>query len=1125
VEFFMAQGDRQQESLETLKLINAASTALRLYPEDSAQVTSSVENAYLGIKSYIRKNKLFRFSLSGDSFMMNGKPVDNPTRERLQLLTFCDQLQKMDLKEFVLSKGLDRKTFRQILSVFSASPEEINKAGGNRSFISHLNLTEIFPEHYSVVEESAEEKEQKEKVDSVLRKLSGGYVRPEYIMYLVGRKKGQELKHDIQQNLQVPEKGGHIVAATAYSLIQILNKDHVVAVAPAFSKALESFSTHLDEVHYPKVSARAATLLMPYLDETSVLMLICQDFSSSFGQYFYDAILAVTDIDILTRVLAWIREQQKKGITGNDVLHAQLRVVTKGADTLLATPRGEQVLAKSTMNDVLHKKERSQKEKRIQAGITALAKGDLSSLENEEVCSSVPSTIEKLLERGKEDVAAVILQNMVKGLTGQNYGHRGRLARVVGGVAYRLAHQGHWEWLEKLTPVCLAWIRENEVADRSFQQHVEAMQAMMNHSWFGDNIDLSERILTVFYHIRSGALEKTDAVREMLGRVQDKNVDLALLQGYLDRCFETPVDEMICRKIVMQGPIATRFLLDTLINSDTRSHRIRLLKILSEMEYDLVPVLLERLPDPMPWFGKRNIIRLLGETGVEGNAQAVLEYVSHEDLRVQQEAVQCIVRIGKESTENYLLEVLPLAGMQVKMQVVKYLRNVATEKAVGPLGELLAECSLYHDSEKPVLAMEIIRTLEASGTVKAFPALQRIVNGDGKQFGQQGVDAAKLAISSIRDQGKRNGEANTVPGQQAKSTSAGTAVSGGNPGAANSGSGYELITTYPEEKEVYALLQRDRTKSAIQVLIKLIEKAAHLKKINDAELLRLRLIDIDPMALSEIIKAAEFIEEGKSNSVDQDHILIWSDLYDLLSTEEFNAFYNALEHESHATEEVIVKQGDPQLRLLFINKGRLRLFYNDKENETLVKTLGPGNVFGGTSFFDESVWTLNAITMGLVNLSTLSMECVEEWKDEFPALEAKLKDYCQRFDRVNDFFVLSGAERRDDERRPLSGSVHLTLKNENAAATDSTISGECSDISPNGFSFLSGITQRKQARSLLGHHVGILFENEQSAGKTSSLTGTVMAVCERPAELGRSVHIRFDTVLETKKMLDIMDGK
>ncbi|HIP82476.1 MAG TPA: hypothetical protein EYH19_02690, partial [Desulfocapsa sulfexigens] len=62
----------------------------------------------------------------------------------------------------------------------------------------------------------------------------------------------------------------------------------------------------------------------------------------------------------------------------------------------------------------------------------------------------------------------------------------------------------------------------------------------------------------------------------------------------------------------------------------------------------------------------------------------------------------------------------------------------------------------------------------------------------------------------------------------------------------------------------------------------------------------------------------------------------------------------------------------------------------------MVKTLGRGNVFGGTSFFDDSVWTLSAVTMGTVELSTLSMDRVGEWGKVYPELEAKLQVYCQR---------------------------------------------------------------------------------------------------------------------------------
>ncbi len=1118
----MVQGGKQQKSLETLKLINAAITTLRLYPDDSILVSRSVENAYQGVKAFLRQNQSFRFSLSGDSYVVNGDPLDSPTQERLQLLSFCDQLRKMEFMEFVLSKGLDRKTFKTILSVFSATPEKINKAGGNRSFVEQLELTDIFPEHYSAVENRKKELEQKESVDQILKELSGGVVRPEYIIYLVGRKQGQEVKQDLQQSLKRREKGGRIVAATCYSLIRILNKDHVVAVAPAFSKVLETVSTHLDGKEHQKVSARAATLLSPYLDETAVLMMICQDFSAPFGQYFYDDLLAVIDNGTLTRVLSWIREQQDKGDDGSETLKNQLRVVTKGADTLLATSRGRQILAQGVAKNIVHKNARGQQEKRIQKGITALAKGDLSSLENEEVCRSLPATFERLLENGKEEVAAAILQNVVTGLSDQSHGFRDKLTQVVSGVAFELAQMKRWDWLEKLSPVCLVSMREKEIADRSFLHNVLAMQAMMGQAWADTNFDLAERILNVFFHIRSGALGQTDAIREMLGHVQDKNVDPDILQSHLDRCFETPVDEMICRKIVMQGPVAVRFLIDTLITSDKRSHRIRLLKMLGEVGNSLVPVILERLPDPMQWFGKRNLIRLLGETGSRENLPEVLDYVTHDDLRVQQETVECIVRLGKESTEKYLLQVLPSAGMQVKLQVVKYLQNVATEESLIPLGDLIKECQLYHGSEKKVLAMEIIKTIGASGSPKAIPLLQRIINDNGEKFGQQSVETAELAISSIRQQGKENGKGKAVPEQKLKNTSA----SGESSSSSSARYTYELITTYPEEKEAYELLQKDQKKSATKILVELIKKTAHLKKFNNAELLRLRLIDIDPMALSEIIKAAELIEEGKTTSIDKDHILIWSDLYDLLSTEEFNAFYQALEHESHETDKLIVKQGDQQLYLLFINKGRLRLFYHDKESETLVQTLGRGSVFGGVSFFDESVWTLNAITMGQVDLSTLSMESVEEWRDAHPALESKLHDYCRRFDNVNEFFVVSGAERREDDRCLLTGSVHLALLDENGNVTDSPINGDCFDISPSGLSFSSRITTREQARSLLGRHVEISFNNNSTMGTTNSLRGTVMAVRNlHTTEFGRSVHIRFDTVLETNTIMDIVDGK
>ena len=50
-------------------------------------------------------------------------------------------------------------------------------------------------------------------------------------------------------------------------------------------------------------------------------------------------------------------------------------------------------------------------------------------------------------------------------------------------------------------------------------------------------------------------------------------------------------------------------------------------------------------------------------------------------------------------------------------------------------------------------------------------------------------------------------------------------------------------------------------------------------KIMDAEKLREKLLSLNPMALTEIIKSAEMIEKAKSANIDKDHLAIWDHLW------------------------------------------------------------------------------------------------------------------------------------------------------------------------------------------------------------------------------------------------------
>ncbi len=70
----------------------------------------------------------------------------------------------------------------------------------------------------------------------------------------------------------------------------------------------------------------------------------------------------------------------------------------------------------------------------------------------------------------------------------------------------------------------------------------------------------------------------------------------------------------------------------------------------------LVPIIHERLPNHMPWYGKRNLIKLLSETGKPEDAEVVVGFLRHVDFRVQREAFLCIYKIGGLNRKRLFLE-------------------------------------------------------------------------------------------------------------------------------------------------------------------------------------------------------------------------------------------------------------------------------------------------------------------------------------------------------------------------------------------------------------------------------------------------------------------------------------
>ena len=119
------------------------------------------------------------------------------------------------------------------------------------------------------------------------------------------------------------------------------------------------------------------------------------------------------------------------------------------------------------------------------------------------------------------------------------------------------------------------------------------------------------------------------------------------------------------------------------------------------------------------------------------------------------------------------------------------------------------------------------------------------------------------------------------------------------------------------------------------------------------------MLEINPLALTEVIRLGEIIDEEKSTTLNNHHVEVWSGLYEKMSTEEFNGLYHALRQESYSPGEAIVNTGDNDSSLYFVNAGAVTLSCQSGNKESFLKRLQPGEVIGVGPFFSVSVWTVS----------------------------------------------------------------------------------------------------------------------------------------------------------------------
>ena len=316
------------------------------------------------------------------------------------------------------------------------------------------------------------------------------------------------------------------------------------------------------------------------------------------------------------------------------------------------------------------------------------------------------------------------------------------------------------------------------------------------------------------------------------------------------------------------------------------------------------------------------------------------------------------------------------------------------------------------------------------------------------------------------------------------------------------------------EKKVEQFIANGDTDAAVKMLYEMIIQCARAKKFPEAEKFRERMLEVDPMALNEIISSAEIIEEEKTQALDSIHLEIWSKLYDKLSTEEKNALFFAMKEISLDSNKPVFLQGKMNSNLYFINSGELKEIYNQKEGAVLLNSLGSGQIAGQDNFFSNSVCTTSLVTATRAKMNYLEKDALVGWQKDFPNLEHQLETFCKGFQGPTELLKQKKMDRRALKRVKISGIGQVMILNKAGVPMAKSFKGELTDISVGGLSFEVRISREETARLLLGRRINVKYSFSQSIPAINiDQNGIVVGVYAYPFE-DYSIHVKFDAMLD-----------
>ena len=304
----------------------------------------------------------------------------------------------------------------------------------------------------------------------------------------------------------------------------------------------------------------------------------------------------------------------------------------------------------------------------------------------------------------------------------------------------------------------------------------------------------------------------------------------------------------------------------------------------------------------------------------------------------------------------------------------------------------------------------------------------------------------------------------------------------------------------------------------VQKLFTEIQALAARKEFTRAEELRERLIDLNPMALRQIIDSAEIIEKEKAEGIESEHLELWDALYQTLDEEEKNCLYYSLKRLNIPAKQKILTQGKLNDRLYFIESGEVVIYKPKGDKNVVVAKLGCGDLLGEYTFTTISLCSASVISQTEVQMRCLESTATDDWEEKHPGLYHKLITFCQKKGHMDDIARIQKEQKRKFRRHKIQGKVTANLLRADGTVSDAHFNGSITDISRDGTCFGIHCSKRKTARAVLARNLVLsVCVNQGTEELNFSVTGKVVRVSFHLRN-DYSIHMHFNELLPDELM-------